>query len=74
MAIFGWLTEKEALHYTAGYDREETAAVSWSGSRRRAAQVSAALGRAVGDSPAQPKEPAWEVHPSGFFFGVNAAK
>ncbi|SEP47875.1 hypothetical protein SAMN02990966_06922 [Rhodospirillales bacterium URHD0017] len=26
MAIFGWLTEKEALHYTAGYDREDSAA------------------------------------------------
>ena len=26
MAIFGWLSEKEALNYTAGYDREESAA------------------------------------------------
>jgi integrase len=26
MAIFGWLTEKEALHYTEGYDREDAAA------------------------------------------------
>jgi integrase len=26
MAIFGWLTEKEALHYTQGYDREDAAA------------------------------------------------
>jgi integrase len=26
MAIFGWLTEKEALHYTVGYDREDAAA------------------------------------------------
>ena len=26
MAIFGWLTEKEALHYTQGYNREDAAA------------------------------------------------
>lgn len=26
MALFGWLTEKEAMHYTAGYSREDSAA------------------------------------------------
>jgi hypothetical protein len=26
MAIVGWLTEKEALHYTQSYDREDAAA------------------------------------------------